>query len=81
MHVLSSARPGLQAIAKQIGIIDEDKYAQGKAIVVKGERRHRGTKGSPDLHGSSCKQTQVWAAHRWVVKLVAGMGGRVRPRC
>ena len=26
-----------QAIAKQIGIIDEDKYASGKAIVVKGE--------------------------------------------
>ncbi|KAL4422112.1 hypothetical protein ABPG77_003397 [Micractinium sp. CCAP 211/92] len=26
-----------QAIAKQIGIIDEDKYAQGKAIVVKGD--------------------------------------------
>ena len=27
----------LQDIAKQIGIIDEDKYAQGKAIVIKGE--------------------------------------------
>jgi hypothetical protein len=28
----------LQAIAKQIGIIDEDKYASGKAIVIKGTR-------------------------------------------
>lgn len=46
-QLLALLPPCVQAIAKQIGIIDEEKYAQGRAIVVKGERGLQGESQRP----------------------------------